>query len=276
LGTSTPDGQAIQAALALGPGGVLFGVANGGGSATRGTVFRLERSGSGYSILRHFAGGTDGANPQSPMLTGSDGLLYGTTATGGEGFGTIYRLRPDGGDYQVIYRPRVATTDGSQPRGPLVEKPRGVLWGCTVLAGMNNAGVIFRARTDGTDYRVIHHFGTGTNDGKTPMGGLTLDAAGWLTGTTSAGGAAGVGTIFRFDPNSLVLRIDSVSLNAVITWEGGDNNETDEVETAVGWSNGQPVWEGFGAEIEFDGNRRRSVIPLQAVPQLLFRVKRGP
>jgi uncharacterized repeat protein (TIGR03803 family) len=276
LGATMPDGQSLLAPLVVGPDQALYGAATGGGSANRGIVFCLKRDGGDYSILRHFLGGNDGASPQGPLLAASDGFLYGTTTGGGEGFGTIFRLRPDGADYQVIYRMRTAVAHGQQPRGPLIEKPRGVLWGCTLMGGTNNAGVLFRARMDGTDYRLLHLFGSGTNDGRGPYGGLTIDAKGWAIGTTMSGGSLNSGTYFRFNPNPIVLRVDPVGLNAVVTWEASDENEPDEVETAVSWLDGQPVWEGFGADIEMDGYHRRSVLPLQAVSQLLFRVKRGP
>jgi len=48
---------------------------------------------------------------------------------------------------------------------------------------------------------VLYSFGTGT-DGATPIGGVNLDAAGNLYGTTSLGGTYGYGTVFRLTPGS--------------------------------------------------------------------------
>ena len=45
---------------------------------------------------------------------------------------------------------------------------------------------------------MLYSFGSGA-DGKYPYGGVIRDAAGNLYGTTSAGGAAGVGCVFRLD-----------------------------------------------------------------------------
>ncbi|HUI84920.1 MAG TPA: choice-of-anchor tandem repeat GloVer-containing protein, partial [Candidatus Binatia bacterium] len=44
---------------------------------------------------------------------------------------------------------------------------------------------------------VTHSFGTGNGDGKNPFGGLVLDSAGNLYGTTSTAGINGFGTVFK-------------------------------------------------------------------------------
>lgn len=44
--------------------------------------------------------------------------------------------------------------------------------------------------------KVVHNF-TGGGDGGSPVDGLMMDAKGTLFGTTSAGGAAGLGTVFK-------------------------------------------------------------------------------
>lgn len=45
---------------------------------------------------------------------------------------------------------------------------------------------------------VLHHFKG--SDGQVPIGGLALDSAGKIYGTTSSGGKHGQGTLFRMDP----------------------------------------------------------------------------
>src|SRR5271167_4664979 len=45
-------------------------------------------------------------------------------------------------------------------------------------------------------YNVLHHF-TGKSDGANPLAGVTMDPAGSLYGTTSTGGAKGMGTVYR-------------------------------------------------------------------------------
>ena len=76
-----------------------------GGTSNNGTVFRITPQGSG-SVLYSFGGSsTDGVDP-GPLLQGSDGNLYGTTAAGGAaphgGFGTLFELSLSGAE-TVLY-----------------------------------------------------------------------------------------------------------------------------------------------------------------------------
>jgi uncharacterized repeat protein (TIGR03803 family) len=69
------------------------GPINQGPSAIiNGTVFRLTPNGS-LSTLLEFDGFNDGARPETSLLEGPDGSLYGTTSIGGPGgHGTIFKL----------------------------------------------------------------------------------------------------------------------------------------------------------------------------------------
>src|SRR6185312_3190436 len=53
-------------------------------------------------------------------------------------------------------------------------------------------------------YTTLHAFcnAASCKDGKTPMGGLLIDAAGNLYGTTQNGGKYGYGLVFKFIPNA--------------------------------------------------------------------------
>ena len=157
------DGYWPSAALAIGSGGVLYGVATGGGAAGYGgIVFALApptTPGGAWSeaILHSFPGGTgsDGAGPVGALVIGDRGVLYGTTESGGSyGGGTAFSLTPP-----------------AQTGGPWIES---VLWS----------------------------FGNG-GDGADVLGGLTIGDGGVLYGTTAQGGAAGLGTVFSLTPPSV-------------------------------------------------------------------------
>jgi len=86
-------------ALAIGKGGVLYGTATFGGSG--GGVFALTPPASSggawtYAVLYNFAGlSGDGAYPYAGVAIGKDGVLYGTTGSGGSsGKGTVFSLTP--------------------------------------------------------------------------------------------------------------------------------------------------------------------------------------
>ncbi|MGA8534549.1 MAG: choice-of-anchor tandem repeat GloVer-containing protein [Candidatus Tumulicola sp.] len=74
-------------------GGILYGTTSSGGSSDDGTVFQISTGGS-YTQLHSFSGSpTDGAEPYGSLI-GVDGILYGTTHSGGVGYGggTVFSL----------------------------------------------------------------------------------------------------------------------------------------------------------------------------------------
>ncbi|HEY3856554.1 MAG TPA: choice-of-anchor tandem repeat GloVer-containing protein, partial [Verrucomicrobiae bacterium] len=90
------DGGHPVAGLALGGDGNLYGTTEYGGANELGTVYRLNSSGQ-LSTVVSFGGLNNGAGPQSSLLAGSDGSLYGVTAQGGtSGQGTVFNLTPSG------------------------------------------------------------------------------------------------------------------------------------------------------------------------------------
>lgn len=89
------DGFGPRTALLLAPDRRLYGTAHEGGllDFQGGDVFRLSENGS-IRILHSFTTrGSGGFLPNSSLIQGPDGALYGTTAIGGSGgHGTIFRL----------------------------------------------------------------------------------------------------------------------------------------------------------------------------------------
>jgi uncharacterized repeat protein (TIGR03803 family) len=87
---NSSDGSAPVAGLVL-SGSTLYGTTKWGGSGGKGTVFRINADGTGYSVLKNFAS-TDGVNPLADLVLGGN-ALYGTTQLGGSsGFGVVFSL----------------------------------------------------------------------------------------------------------------------------------------------------------------------------------------
>jgi uncharacterized repeat protein (TIGR03803 family) len=87
-GGSFPYGELIE-----GPDGALYGVTQNGGSTSVGTVYKLNKDGTSYTVLKNFTGANgDGQTPYGGLLY-EGGVFYGTTFVGGAaGIGTVYAL----------------------------------------------------------------------------------------------------------------------------------------------------------------------------------------
>ena len=74
----------------------------------------------------------------------------------------------------------------------------GDLYGLTKYGGLNNLGVIFRIKTDGSGFTKLLDF-DGIAKGSYPWGSLILGTDGSLYGTTLAGGLHNDGTVFKIN-----------------------------------------------------------------------------
>ena len=85
------DGANPHAAV-LFESGILYGTTYDGGASNTGTLFSYDLLDSSFNTLHSFTGvGTDGANPYASVIY-QDGVLYGTTYSGGGGSngGTLF------------------------------------------------------------------------------------------------------------------------------------------------------------------------------------------
>jgi uncharacterized repeat protein (TIGR03803 family) len=96
----------------------------------------------------------------------------------------------------------------------LIEGQDGMLYGATEVGGAytnqdhpSGWGKVFRRNKDGTDYSIIHDFGSVDADGCGPVGTLLQGSDGALYGTTWQGGSNGTGTIFNLATNGSTYSI---------------------------------------------------------------------
>src|SRR6185369_16357075 len=120
---------------------------------------------------------------EAGLTLGSNGLLYGTTTSGGAGGkGTIFKIDTAGTNFLTL-RSLDGDVDGEEPRGPLVEATDGRLYGVTHSGGAHNSGTLFRIDLSGANFAVVHAFGAST-EGTRPMAGVIQAGDGMLYGTT--------------------------------------------------------------------------------------------
>jgi len=223
------DGSGPYAGVILDSAGNLYGATQFGGGTEAicpsgcGTVFKLTPSSQGTwdeSILYRFQGGSDGASPHASLLLGPRGELYGTTQAGGStncvsGCGTVFKLfqTQSGSWHKTILHTFMgsAQPDGGNPSGPLVFDNTGNLYGTTFSGGRSyctpdGCGTVFEFTPTPSglwQYHVIHDFGDGEGFGINPAGGVVVDGAGNLYGTTSAGTNINQGSLFELSPDGL-------------------------------------------------------------------------
>jgi uncharacterized repeat protein (TIGR03803 family) len=183
-----PVGSLIQV------GSALYGMTYQGGTANKGTVFKINPDGSGFAILHSFSGGAADGDSPSRSLVANGSTLYGTTANGGPAnFGTVFSIGADGSNFAVLHA-FAGAADGANPAGTLTVVGS-TLYGTAVNSGPAGHGTAFKLNPDGTGLTVLHAFADGAGDGGHPYGALTL-AGSTLYGTALDGGTDALGILF--------------------------------------------------------------------------------
>ena len=143
------------------------------------------------------------------------GNIYGTTSfnwpQSGQFGGTVFEVSRSNGVWsEATLHQFGSAPDGSSPQSGLIRDPNGNLYGTTEEGGTNascnsgsGCGTVYELSPSGSGWieHVLYSF-QGQSDGDSPVGGLTMDAAGNLYGTTSQDGANGGGTIFELTPSN--------------------------------------------------------------------------
>jgi len=147
-----PGGPVLQAA-----DGKLYGVTTWGGTLGLGTVFTMSTGGGGYKVLHNFQS-TEGVNPSSGLVQGSDKFLYSVAPTGGaNGVGSIFKINTSGKTFSVLYN--FAKNGGHNPTGTPTLHTNGTIYGVTYTGGSQFPG-----------YGVLYSF----NNGLKPFASLVV------------------------------------------------------------------------------------------------------
>ncbi len=207
------NGNAPAGNLTFDAAGNIYGTTYEGGSHLTGLVFKLSPGGgAGWNetILYTFHGtgfssGPDGVNPVAGVVFDSAGNLYGTADYGGPAnLGAVFKLspNPDGTWTESVLYAFRGGSDGGHPYGGVIVDQQGNLYG-TTQGGAGSHGTVYKLSpgSGGQWTETILYAFQGGADGSTPYGGLVMDSAGNLYGTTPFGGQYNGGVVFEIPAN---------------------------------------------------------------------------
>jgi uncharacterized repeat protein (TIGR03803 family) len=183
--------EALMGTLITAPDGEFFGHSDHDYSAR---VFTLSSDGNveWWSSGAYFYHGK--------LFLASNNYMFATNRTG-LGPGVIDKYHVE--EQNLVLESRMDFSEdgnGEDPGAPLIELANGYLYGTAGTGGMNDGGVIYRFRHDGSGFEVIHYFDE-VGSGMSPYSGLT-EYDGFLYGATLYGGEGGNrGIIFRIKPD---------------------------------------------------------------------------
>jgi uncharacterized repeat protein (TIGR03803 family) len=224
--TGTNDGASPAAALVQGTDGYFYGTTYGGGTNDAGTVFKISSKGV---LTRLYSFGSvqntngyyslDGGNPNTALVQGPDGYLYGTTSGGGTNLdGTVFKINSTGALTSLYSFGSVQNTnnanfplDGAAPLG-LVQGNDGYFYGTTGSGGTNGYGTVFKISSTGA-LTSLYSFGSIQDsygnplDGATPSAALVQGSDGNFYGTTEFGGTNNAGTVFKISTNGTLTTL---------------------------------------------------------------------
>lgn len=150
-----------------------------------------------YEVVQSFQ--RPGTQALGRLLKLGSGESYGTASTGGAfGFGSVFKITTSGQVQTVVsFTGKGGAAPGNGPTAGLALGSDGSLYGTTSAGGANGFGVIYKIGGSGVYTKLVDFTGTtGAAKGSVP-GPLMAHTDGLLYGTTEAGGAGGLGTVFK-------------------------------------------------------------------------------
>jgi len=182
--------------------GIFYGTTTTDDTNGFGTIFSIGVDGSNYTVL-HLFSGTDGANPQSGVISFSDNLLIGTTLTGGAyNSGVLYSFNITTNSLNVLYNFNFADSNGCNPYGtPLLIGDK--LYGTTSSTG-NGYGTIYEYDLLTSTFNLLYSMNS--IDGGSSRSSL-INIGRIIYGTALNNGANGTGTIFSYHLDTFVFTV---------------------------------------------------------------------
>ncbi len=167
----------------------------------------IPAHGQTLTTLYAFPGGNGGAGPSNLIFTPS-GNLIGTAVYGSNcPCYLTFSLSPESKE-TVLHRFSLPLGNEAEiPSGYVLSKNGATLYGLSNYGGDYTAcpeglgcGFVFSMDLSTNQYKVLHEFKGGQNDGQDPTGNMVLDSEGNLFGMALNGGANFTGAIFEITP----------------------------------------------------------------------------
>jgi hypothetical protein len=188
--------------------GRLYGWGSFNQQGNKEDVFELTppSGGGGWTekILYHFYFSADSCGISGPLSVDADAKLYGVLSGSLSSCGQYaFQLAPSSSDPGVwtktTMRQFTSSNGGIDPTAPLTLDASGTVYGTignTVYMLKPRPGIQGK-----WNYKPLFMFMLdGRGDGELPWGGVVLDSAGAIYGTTQSGGATGRGVLYRLSP----------------------------------------------------------------------------
>src|SRR5579871_2720804 len=181
------NGDLATGGMTLNTDGTLYGDAQGGATGNNGVTFKLTTTGT-YTALHDFTNTGDGNSPVNALVA-VNGNFYGLTNSQPE---TFYKVTSAG----VLTTLHTFSTAEGYQGGQLIEGSDGNFYGGLNLGGANGTGTLFKITPSGI-LTVLHNFALGGSDGAQAGAGMVQASNGAFFGTPAAGGANGVGVLYK-------------------------------------------------------------------------------
>jgi uncharacterized repeat protein (TIGR03803 family) len=195
------DGAVPYSGVTFDAAGNLYGTTTLGGAHSVGTVYELTASQSGWSETTLFAfdGSDHSFTPYGGVIFDRQGNLYGTACGGPNDGGTVYELAA--GDGGWAYNLAYGFSGYAGPRDAPTMDASGNIFLTNLNSGFYQAGSVYQLTPGAGGWTAtdLYDF-NGASTGAAPFGNVTLDAAGYLYGTTTLGGTHNLGVVFEITP----------------------------------------------------------------------------
>jgi uncharacterized repeat protein (TIGR03803 family) len=134
-------GAEAYAPLMQASDGNFYGSTVNGGQYGNGVVFEMSPAGA-FTDLHDFDPNSEGGEPFSALVEGTNGFLYGTTVDGGSfNDGTIYSIPLGGGNPDTLYS--FDGTTGTSPGAPLAQHTNGTFYSDSAWGGSDDLGTFY-------------------------------------------------------------------------------------------------------------------------------------